>query len=108
QGMLRTATAAVDSSLVPVDSTCSSLLVATQAELQPRPKGQRKPRIADWANVLVVEQIVELREEQRVMRERIGHAKIELHVAEVKIAIAQQQRIRVVDVLPIQIGGVVA
>src|SRR6185312_1406367 len=85
----------------------ASGLVSADPHFEPSPEGERQRWVADGANVLVVQQVLELREDGETREDVVGAAEIELGVAEVEVAVGQQQRIAEVGVITIEEGGVV-
>src|SRR6185437_8279587 len=84
------------------------LLVAADANFKPGAEGEGQRRIADGTDVLVVQQVLRLREDGEAVGDGEGAAEIELGVAGVEIAVGQQQRIAEIGVITIEEGGVVA
>ena len=66
------------------------VLQSANSNLQPTSKGERKPRIPNRPDMLLVEQIIELGEDRNIVRQDEGTSQVELRIAEVEIAVRKQ------------------
>src|SRR5580704_14672617 len=73
--------------------SCRSWLVSADPHLEAAANGKRQRWVTDGADVLIVHQILALREHRQAIADGVGAAYIDFGVAEVEIAVGQQQRI---------------
>lgn len=83
-------------------------LVASDSDLESGTDGKRQAGIADGANMLLAEQVVELGEDGYVVGGDEEGVHVEFGVAEVQIKIGEQEGVAAVDVVVELEGGVVA
>src|ERR1700733_5921385 len=86
----------------------ASGLVSADPHLETGAEGERQRRVADGADVLVVQQVLSLHEYREAVGDVEGAAEIELSVGEVEVAVGQQQRVVEVGGEAVEEGGVVA
>ncbi len=82
--------------------------VAADANLHAGADGKGQAGIADGADVLLAEEVVELGEDGDVFVGRVSGVEVELEVAEVEVAVGEEERVSAVAVVVQLEGGVVA
>ena len=85
-----------------------SMSVAADADLHAGADGEGQAGVADGADVLLAEKIVELSEDGDVAGGGEDGVEVEFGVAEVEIAVGQQEGVAAVAVVVELEGGVVA
>src|SRR5579859_3706078 len=89
-------------------TVCGDRSVAAYADLHAGANGEGQPGVADGADVLLAEKIVELGEEGDVAGGDEDGVEVEFGVGEVEIAVGEEESVAVVAVIVELEGGVVA
>ena len=82
--------------------------IVADSDFHARANGEWEARIADGADVLLIEKIVELGEDGYVAGDSDDGVEVELGIAEVEIAVGEQERVAAVAIVVELEGGVVA